>query len=139
VRLWHTRKLRAGRRGRQKLDLHPRCPRAYHSEPPRRLGGEIEDPTALAGSPISHPDPDRVPIGQVRDDRPRAEGRCPMRRGQLMPIIAFSAAVGRPCQRLPYQDARPICTREGDKDGGPAVAERGPSATGRARASEPSG
>jgi hypothetical protein len=41
------------------------------------------------GPPIRDPDPDRAPIGHVGDDRLRAEGRCPMRSGQLMPIIAF--------------------------------------------------
>jgi len=55
--------LREGRRGRQKLDLHPRGPRAYHREPPSGLVGEIEDPMACVGPPIRDPDPDHVPIG----------------------------------------------------------------------------
>ena len=91
MRLGPARERREGRRGRQNLDLHPRCTRAHHIEPPRRLVGEIEDPTARVESPISDLDPDRVPIGHVHDDRLRAEGRRPMRRGRLMPIIAFPA------------------------------------------------
>jgi hypothetical protein len=63
-RAWHGWELCEERRGRQKLDLHPRCTHAYHIEPPGGLVREIEDPMALVGPPISNPTRTTCPLAK---------------------------------------------------------------------------
>jgi len=104
---WHAYKLHKGWRGRQKLDLHPRCTHAYRIEPPSGLIGEIAGPLARVGPPIRDLYPGHRPIGQVCDNDMRADGRRPMRRGRLMSIKAFTAG----CQSPLPSPAVPGCHR----------------------------